>query len=333
MRSNITAGISAALMLFAALAICSCSGCRAEIGHAVNVLQGQDRIPPRLLSMAAVSPTQIQIKFDEPVTLSRAPFPCMQESHGNIITITLDSPLAPGSSLSLSAAAQDARGNMTSFSGTIYGFNPRTPSLLITELTTAGTSKSPDRTELLALSDGNMAGVTLYDGVIADFSHHFIFPDTEIRRGEYIVLQWTGEPPDSTQSVHHFSAMRQSDPSQYNGIQMLCEDPSRASRILDCVIYTNHNGQAHSRFGSKQNLARAKTAIGLGAWKAAAIDNGEITGLCGVDSSKATATRSMSRRFPYEDTDSNADWQITATGGSTFGSDNLSPPYSPEVIQ
>lgn len=313
--------LAAILMVLLAM---SCSGCRSEPNEAVNVLMGKDRVPPRLLGLKAIAPSQVRASFDEPVTLVSGSHQPLDSRKSNHVVIALEQALEPGKSVRISGTVKDEAGNRMSFEGEAYGFNPRMPEVLITELTSDGTPKSPDRTEIAALSDGNIAGMCLCDGIRTDFVSWFVFPDCEVRKGDYIIVCWDGKWSSPKPSVHVFSA--KGNPSQYNGIQTLYADPSADSDALDCVIYANHEGTAYSRFGSQAMQNRAEAALDAGIWRLAAGD-GELTGLDAVNSRAATATRSISRRMPYLDSDSAADWYVTVTGGSTMGADNTSEAF------
>lgn len=318
---------SAALLRLAvicwAFLLLGCLSCEARSREVVNVLSGRDIVPPRLLRMEAVAPDRIEMAFDEPVLLAWSDFDFPFSTDRNIVAARLPSPLAPGEELALGGVVIDLSGNRMGFRGVVYGFNPRVPRVLITELTTSGTEKSPDRTELAVLSGGNMAGLCLCDGIRADFISRFVFPDCPVEEGDYVVVCWDGVP-QSDPLVFHAGAG--SGLSRYNGIQTLYRTPAAGATCLDCLLYANHGGTASGKFGSAEVLARAAKAVEEGWWRLAPGET-ETTGLSAVDSSKATATRSMARRFPYIDTDSASDWYTTENRGSTFGGDNTSAPY------
>lgn len=318
------------LLVLGPLLLCACSGCKAVITHGINVLEGKDRTPPNLRRLYASSATTVEVVFDEPVTLAANNTSFSVSSYQNVLKFTFPTILPPGETATVSGAASDLAGNKTMFSGTVYGYNSRTPSLLITEITTTGTTKNPDRTEILVQSDGNLAGVSLYDGIRSDFIGSFIFPSVEVRTGDYIVVYWTAEeaPVSTTQGVLHFSTLSATNPSQYNGMQALYNEPSLQAELIDCVIYANHEGSAFSMFGTKDHLLRAGTALTLGHWKQKEGVT-EPSGLYCVNSRRTTATRSICRLFPYHDTDTAEDWYICKTGGITFGADNTSEAYEP----
>lgn len=312
----------AALLLVLA-ALTACTGCQSDASRAINVFEGRDRIPPRLTDLRAVSATEVQAVFDEPVTISVNDSPYSCTSSANTVTFSLGFVLDAGRSVEIRATVRDEWSNSTSFSGTVFGYNPDVPALLITELTTTGSAKSPDCTELYCLTDGNLCGVCLYDGLPDEYNFRFVFPSASVRKGDYIVIEWEGKGNSTVGNVHFFGAGLDTNPSQYNGLQALSVSPSPGADVMDCVLYANHAGVAYERFGSAKNLRRATKAVERGLWRA----GGEITGLCAVDASKTSATRSIARIWPYQDTDTAYDWYITATGGCTFGAANTAPAF------
>lgn len=315
------------LLCFAAsLLVCACSGCDSNVLRTVNVLQGRDRLPPRLECLESVGSREVRIVFDEPVTLVRKNFQYGAMNDRNMISVILDKVLSPGEKVRLSGAVMDENGNRMSFDGEVYGFNNHIPEVLISEITTGGTEKSPDRTEIAVLSDGNMAGMCLCDGIRTDFLNWFVFPDCPVKKGDYVVVCWGQSWKPGYDGVKVMECNGKGNPSQFNGIQTLYRSPSANSELVDCVVYANHDGSAYAKFGSQAVQNRVSTAVQLGFWN---IQQGaeEITGLCGVNSARTTATRSISRYFPYVDTDSMKDWYVTQTSGSTFGRDNTSDPY------
>lgn len=306
-----------------AVLMMSCLSCEAGFKEVVDVLSGRDIVPPRLVGMEAVAPDRVHVVFDEPVEPALGSFGCGAWADRNIVSVELGRVLPPGESAEVGGTVVDPSGNRTSFQGRVYGHNPRIPRLLITELTTAGTPKSPDRTELAVLSGGDMAGLCLCDGLRGDFENRFVFPSCQVEAGDYVVVCWDGQP-QTDPLVFHAGGKGL---SQYNGVQGLFETPAADAVCLDCVLYANHGGTAHGKFGSAAVLERAVLAVEEGLWNLAEGET-EVSGLSAVDSSKATATRSMARRFPYKDTDSARDWYTTENRGSTFGGDNTSAAYA-----
>ena len=203
----------------------------------------------------------------------------------------------------------------------VYG---NLPGVLINEFTTKGTARSPDRTELLIMTPGNINGMTLYCGVPNDFDVSVVFGDIDVRTGDMIVVWWTEELPEQVPSgpsdpggirVFNICAGSADNLPSNNGTLVICDNPALGSSVIDAVVYSNYS-QSHEGFGTRSALERARWVIESGAWSGDA-----------VDSTSSTATRSMGRLPGFPDTDGGLDWIVTVTGGSTFGAANTAEAY------
>jgi len=292
----------------------------------VNVFLDKDSDPPVLLSVKSVASSIVRIDFDEPVKVYGNSFePFVARSDGKSVYVTLDSSLQAGVKADLKGRVQDYYGNTTGFSVGVWGYNPSVPSLVINEFTTKRDTRNQDRTELFAMTGGNLAGVTLYCGTPDDYDAKFMFPDAEVRKGDYVVVWWVKDdyPEDRIDSPGaDFAAKCSKTPSDNNGVLVLTDSPSPGATILDAVVYSDF-GESADGFGTAKARDRAMWVVSSGAWTGDAID-----------SSYSTATRSMSRKTPNSsgavlDTNTCSDWYITCSGGATFGTANTSEPYSP----
>ena len=282
-----------------------------------NVFSGADCISPTLVSVRSESGAIIRLEFDEPVKVYAKSFsPFSARADGRFVYVTLSRTLLPGKSSVVEGRVKDYSGNTTGLAVSVWGFNPRLPEIIINEFTTKGTAKSPDRTELRVLSDGNLEGLTLYCGIPGDCDAFVMLGDLEVERDDMVVIWWTeslpSDAPERLFGVFNVCAGTSADPSSNNGTLVLCDNPSLGAVVLDAVIYSNFS-QSHEGFGTKTALQRARWVIDSNAWKGDAID-------C----TSATATRSVSRLPSGLDTDSSDDWFITITSGSTFGGSNTS---------
>jgi len=224
----------------------------------------------------------------------------------------------------VSGRVKDYSGNTSGFTIQVWGFNPDLPGVLINEFTTKGTARSPDRTELLIVTPGNINGMTLYCGVPNDFDVSVVFGDIDVRTGDMIVVWWTEELPEQVSSgpsdsggirVFNICAGSADNLPSNNGTLVICDNPALGSSVIDAVVYSNYS-QSHEGFGTRSALERARWVIESGAWSGDA-----------VDSTSSTATRSMGRLPGFPDTDGSRDWIVTVTGGSTFGAANTAEAY------
>ena len=296
-------------------------GCSQDItAHEVfNAFAGTDNVSPVLLSAVSESSSIIRLDFSEPVRVYGSSFePCSARADGKSIYVTLPSTLVPGQMSEISGRVKDYAGNTCGFSVQVWGLNPRIPEILINEFTTKGSAKSPDRTELRILSDGNLNGMTLYGGIPDDWDVHLIFGDVEVRSSDMVVVWWTETLPEDLEvraGRLDICAGETDDLSSNNGTLVLCATPSIGARVIDAVIYSNFSS-SHEGYGTKTAQQRANWVIDSGSWE------GEP-----IDGTSSTATRSICRMEDGRDSGSSKDWFITVTGGSTFGSANTSEAY------
>ena len=313
------AAVLAALGILAVLLPVLMIGCSQDTDavEVFNVFSGADCTSPVLVSTESGSGNVVRLVFSEPVRIygaSLGQYPARAE--GKNVYVSLPLTLGPGMQADLEGRVKDYAGNSSGFTVRVWGYNPAVPDILINEFTTKGTARSPDRTELLVLGDGNLNGAVLYAGVPADYDAKFVFGDIDVKKGDFITVWWTEDfPQGSSPGALDFCALCTDGLSSNNGALVLCRSPALGSTVLDAVLYSNFTA-SHEGYGTKTALERARWVIGAALWKGDAID-----------SSTSTSTRSMSRSLQATDTDSCADWYVTVTGGATFGSANDSEAY------
>jgi len=304
-----------AAMLLAVLLGCSQDPEPVEV---LNILGGSDSVSPSLVSVQSVTSSVIRLEFSEPVRIYGTSFePLGAREDGKFVYVSLDASLKPGTRSYVHGRVKDYSGNTTGFTIQVWGFNPDLPEIVINEFTTKGTAKSPDRTELLVKSSGNINGMTLYNGVPDNFDSYVVFGDIDVRSGDMIVVWWTEELPDrvAVEGVIDICAKSGEGLPSNNGAIVLCGTPALGADVLDAVVYSNFSA-SYEGYGTRSAMERATWVIGSGAWKGDPLD-----------STSSTATRSMSRLPDGRDSDGSADWIVTVTGGSTFGAANSSEAY------
>ena len=308
--------VSAVVLLLVVLS------CRTEPGlsEIVNFFTGEDCLAPVLLAVRSESGSIIRLEFDEPVKVYGKSFePSTARADGRYVFVSLTRSLPPGERYLVSGRVKDYSGNSVGFSISVWGLNPRLPEMAINEFTTKGTAKSPSRTELRVLENGNLCGIALYAGIPDDYDAYVMFGDIEVYKDDLVVIWWTESLPEGVmqreQGVWNFCSESAGKPSTNNGVFTLCESPSPGAVVLDAVVYSNYS-QSHEGFGTKSALERARWVTEIGAWEGEA-----------VDTSASTATRSVCRNPEAGDSDCSSDWFVTVTSGSTFGAANTSEAF------
>ena len=282
--------------------------------NSVNVLDGSDGKPPVLLSVKTESSNVVRLEFNEPVAPYGNSFDaCDVHQDGCDIVLSLKQNLKAGKCCRISGRVCDLQGNSCNVSVNVWGRNENPAGLVINEFTTKGTAKNPDRTELKVVSDGNIAGFAMYDGIPGNYRSMVVFDDTDVCKGDFIVVWWTTSASDGTlysgPRAVDVCAGSETGLSENNGIITLSDSPSEGANVIDCLAYSNGESSQYGGFGTKEVQTRIETAK-ENKWLTADI----------VSPVNSTATRSVSRK-------ADGTWYVTVTGGSTFGYENTSDAY------
>jgi hypothetical protein len=300
-----------------------------------------DSCPPHIETVFPASRTEIQLIASEPVTAKLEDFSIPSipgvdslQTKKNVITISTGEALEAGRSYTLSGFICDAAGNQSHVTLDFYGWNPDPPEMVINEFTPRGSSAHPDTVELLVISDGNTAGITLYDGTPRAYRQRSILPYLEVKASDFLVVHCRLENSEQTPlgSEYQFRMDGDMGLSGNNGVLTLCSSPQ--GDIIDGVIYSNRFSDSDTRYGgfaSSMTWDNARLLWDSGQWsdpdgnQSSEHPSPEQA----VRSDHMSATRSANRRNPAEDTDSATDWFIVPTSGSTFGYENTNETYEP----
>lgn len=342
MKSNLT--LSLGIILGCSIAGVSCG----PIAELID-FSDADLTPPALVKVCSLSPTEIELTFDEQcITMVEELkiYPELEISRVSTrekaIILTV-SPQTPGNEYTLEGVVEDACGNSLSFMARIYGYNPSIPELLINEFTTRGTGYHPDVVELRILSPGNMGGVTLYQGTPDNWRDRLIFPPFEVAEDDFIIVHFKPEglPEeinetgamdlsgglDASDDAFDFWIAEGSGISGNNGVISLYEQPG--GRIIDGVLYSDRTSESDTTyrgFGTRDALERADELVADQGW---IISFDLARPEDAVSPEGSTGTRSICRSSQSLDTDSLVDWHIVPTRGATFGYTNSDEIYIP----
>ena len=327
-----------------------------------------DIIPPLLIETATFDAQEFHLTFTEDITPIPAAFwiePAIpiadiapsKEDPATLI-LTTATPVAPGTRIVICGSARDLSGNSVDIRAGLYGWNPHIPRLIITEFTTRGSGKNPDRVELFVEGSGNLAGVTLLDGTRTQYRQRVILPPIAVEPGDYVIIHFQPDPADpglcedevsspgtaavatATQGGYDIWARdTQGAPTSLglsgnNGCLTLRASPF--GPLIDGVVYSNRTSASDERyrgFGSTDMMGWVDDLQQEGGWETPSVHPGEEIGRplspedC-VDSTYTTATRSISRALVgkdgddsegYADTNTAGDWHVVPTGGQSFG--------------
>ena len=286
-----------------------------------------------------VSETEINFEFSQPVKVVSLVFDpiltvgSMEE--GATITVHLEEYLEPGTSFVAELLVENEWGNSISVLVPLRSRNNRVPELLINELRTVYSS-SQSRVEFIEFrikTAGNLGALRVFAASNNRNPMIYQFLPVEVKAGERVVLHLRtlhdssrdeyGENlaessgTDSSPTARDFwisgsnRLLRNTD-----GVYVLDQD----DRVLDAVMIS----ETQDLWWSNNYIAEAADFLfRQGAWKSS------TGGICSpadaVDTSeiRTAATRSISRDETAEDTNTAANWFVTATGGATPGLPNI----------
>ncbi len=304
--------------------------------------------PPAFISMGTSNSKTLNIQFSEEITIVDEMLfidPPLEISAvtalDSMLKISFTEPMEPGKLFKIELTVDDNAGNSLIMLAEFYGFNSNLPEIAINEFTTQGSATNPDKVELIVLSPGNTAGLSLFEGIDTEWTQRKIIPPITVEEGDYLIIHFkpsgTAEEVDETISKTSSGGLNVSPEawdlwveggtglSGNNGTITLFTNP--AGTLIDGVLYSNRTSESDENyrgFGSLAVMIKADRLSELGGWSS----SGEkIAPEDAIDPEDSTATRSMCRPLLYEDTNSSSDWHIVPTSTSSFGTANSDEVY------
>jgi hypothetical protein len=329
--------------LFLILLVCNSCGPFPDIRELGDI----DLKPPVINKITSIDCNKIKLELSEAsvigdnyVSVSPGLAVTEIESIENYIIITTEIQI-PGAKYTMNAEIKDQYDNSVQILAAFYGYNHEIPCIKINEFTTRGSSSHPDMVELKVFTDGNMGGITAYQGTPGDYKDMYVFPAFNVEKDDFIILHFKPENSEEeineTEEKNISGGLDASDEafdlwikdgagiSGNNGVISIYERPG--GPLIDSVLYSNRTSdsdESYLGFGTRSTMERALEICR---------DNGWITGnetVCpedAVNPEGSTSTRSICRN--NNDTDSKADWYIVPTRGYTFGTENSEEVYKP----
>ena len=297
-------------------------GCNQQGPEITNLFSQKDSTPPIVLSAKATDTATITIKFSESLREESIKLQVNGVNNTNhlytrdTLMLYLLSPMENASSTRLSGRVEDVWGNSTCFDIEVWAYNPNRANLLINEFSTKGSSTNPDRIELLVTKAGNLAGLTVSNGVGPFAEDRCILGDKQVFAGDFLVIAFQQGETEITYVSENLGGL-----SSNNGCITVTESPDWESPILDAVIYSNKTTTTYGGFGSSETEQCAILLSQGRHWNSQMAEKA-------IDSTNSTTTRTLCRSN-YSDTNSEQDWYVCDTRGASFGKVNSDTHYQP----
>ncbi|MDR3303563.1 MAG: hypothetical protein LBS86_04040 [Treponema sp.] len=293
---------------------------------------------PVFTSCEAFSPTELRFHFSMPVTVTSLHFDRPLEiesiSNGAQVTVMLKQAIPEGISLSADLLVQAERGDTLNVLIPFTSRNSHIPSIRITELRTEYSKPKVEFVEFKTASAGNLGSLRVFIASNGMDAPVFTFPSVEVRSGEYILvhlrsleeglLDETGPSraaspgTEAPADARDFwvpgtgKLLRKTD-----AVLLMDQD----DKILDAVLLSDNTDPAWAKSTLTEAAALLKAQ---NVWKGT---GNLLLPTDAVPSTGTTATRSISRAEARADSDSAADWYVTATSGASPGAPNSDKRY------
>jgi hypothetical protein len=323
--------------LLAVICSISCTGCSCVTDgtEAAGKILGKSSEAPVFISCKAVSETEIDFEFSLPVKVTSLHFsPEIQPDvieNGSTVRVSFNGELGPGERVTADLLAEDDNGNTINVLVPFRSRNDRLPSLLITEIRTEYTKPRCEFIELKTLEAGNLGALRVF--VAGNYKAPLIyeFPSVEVARGEYITLHLRTTEESNRDELGKnldYSGGADSSPTardiwipgsakllhKTDAIYLMDQDDS----VIDAVMLSDNADP----WWSKDYFAEAAEFLyNVAAWKSP--DNKICDPSKAVQTARTTLTRTICRdELIGEDSDTAADWYITANSSATPGKPN-----------
>jgi hypothetical protein len=297
---------------------------------------------PVFLGYKAVSPAEIDFQFSLPVEVSFLTFdPALDVKSvtgGALVQIHLNRPAAAGERITANLLVEDEEGNTLDVLVPFRARNDRLPSFVITEVRTEYSKPKAEFVEIKTKNSGNLGALRLFSASVSMDTPIWEFPPVEVGENEYIVFHLRSiEEGLVNETGANLAASGGTDASPaardfwLPGAAKLLHKTGAVffmdqdDRIVDGVLLC----EDETAWSKKEFMSAAAELLNSQkAWIGAA---GGVPGFQdAVASTGATATRSVSRREALPDTNSKADWYITATSKASPGKPNNPEVYVPK---
>ena len=305
-------------------------------GDAAAQILGASSEAPVFLSCTAVSETELDFQFSLPVRVVSLHFsPALavdSVADGATVRVNLAEDPGPGTRITADLLVEDPKGNTMNVLIPLRTRNSRIPALLINELRTEYSKPKPEYIEFKIVSAGNLGALRVI--IAGNYKKPLVyeFGPAEVGAGDYVLLHLRtideacrdeyGADLNESGGVDAVAGVRDiwipgssKLLHKTDAVYVLDQD----DQVIDAVMMAENPGA----WWNKDYFAEAaEWLFSQGAWQSA--DGAVCAPPDAVDTTsvKSAATRSVSRNEAAADTNTAADWHVTATSGITPGKPN-----------
>ncbi|MDR2434809.1 MAG: hypothetical protein LBD47_09610 [Treponema sp.] len=323
------------------LTVCACSTGEAAASAAGQIL-GAGSEAPVFLACKAASETEIDFQFSRPVKVVSLRFsPSLafdSVENGSTVKVNIEGNTTPGERFTADLLVEYEKGNTINVLTPLRTRNNRVPALRINEVRTEYSKPKVEFIELKILEAGNLGALRVY--AAGNYKNPLIyeFASVEVTKGEYVVLHL--RTTEETNRDEYGKNLGESGGSEADAGARDFWVPGTAKllhktdaiyivdqddRVIDAVMLAEN---PDPWWGKEYFAEAADLLFKQGAWKSA---EGKIAGPAdSVNAGATTATRSICRDETKEDTNTAADWYITASSNATPGKQNSIKRYVPK---
>ena len=328
------------------ICLCTMSASCKISPEGIRILE-TDYTTPKLINIQLSNSSQLFIEFDKEIALKQLEITNKENSENKILVdlaniekntaffIDCKTNFSILEKYDFFGVAEDEKFNTLTFSATLQGFNANVPKLAISELRTYYQKPSMEFVELVAQTDGNIAGMVL-EVYYKSEPTKLLLPPVDVKSGDYIIVHgrsldetcvnesdnWTvASHKDAVADVLDLWINADSKVIGNSGVILLRERENAPP--VDALLYTEPGKE---EWGNASMKEAAREAVNSGVW--VGTDSVEDAAI----NIKPSGTRTLSKDFSYQDDNeafSKNHWIFVNNGNATIGKENKLTPYEP----
>ena len=317
--------------------MCVMSGSCTTGDQGISAIMGGSSQALLYLGSRAISEDEVEFEFSRPVTVKQLNFQpeigIVSVEDGKTVRIKTDGEIEPGILLTADLLAEDEKRNTINVLVSFRSRNNRMPGIVINELCTEYANPRTEFIEFKITSNGNLGAMRVFIVGNSNASREtiFEFKPLEVKKDEYITLHLRtveegcideyGTRKDESAGRNAFPTARdfwipgntKRMHKEATAVYVLDQD----DKVLCAVMISN---QTANWWGKEYFAEVAELLFSQDAWKS---KSGQICGPAdAISTVRTTNTRTINRDETVKNTNTAADWYITATSGATPGREN-----------